>query len=59
MVDCVSKKIKNEAKEQKSGFIIMSLDTIEVKAKIPGRRVIKARERAITVDQVFYFCYIV
>ena len=55
----LAKKLKNEAKEQKSGFIIMSLDTIEVKAKIPGRRVIKARERTITVDQVFYFCYIV
>ena len=37
----------------------MSLDTIEVKAKIPGLRVIKAGERKITVDQVFYYCLIV
>ena len=55
----LAKKIKNEAKEQKSGFIIMSLDRIEVEAKIPGRRVIKGGERTITVDQVFYFCLVV
>ena len=37
----------------------MPLDTIEMKAKIPGRRIRKAGERTVTVDQVFYYCLIV
>ena len=37
----------------------MPLDTIEMKAKKPVQRVIKAGERTITVDQVFYFCLVV
>ena len=65
LIKYVSKTIKNERKEQSCEFLSISLGTLgasllgnlltskNMKAKIPQRRVIRAAEGTITVDQDF------
>ena len=60
MIKGVRKISKNEAKEQKGGFLSILLSTLRVSllgiiltAKTPGRRVIRAGERTIRAGQDF------
>ena len=56
LIKCVSKTIKNQAKEEKGGFIVMSCGTIAASmlgnmlagnSKIPGQSVIRVSEGVI------------
>ena len=60
MIKGVGKISKNEAKEQKGGFLSILLSTLRASllgniltAKTPGRRVIRAGERTIRAGQDF------
>ena len=53
LIKGVSEAIKNEAKEQKGGFLGMLLDTLGASSLGTGKGTIKASEDTVRADQDF------
>ena len=53
LIKRISETIKNEAKEQKGGFLPMLLGTSKLGNALPGRGVIRAGEGVIRVGKSF------
>ena len=61
LIKCVSETTKNDANEQKSGFLSMLLGTLGaslLENLLSSKEVIKAGDGTIRADQDFY-CYLI